>query len=100
MEQGECGNMTNFLPIKNSIINSNYIVSDIVSDTDNIPSEGGTGKTIYNTKKATVYYRYNGQWIELFNNATIKVKNHNFTNCKNCGAPLHGNICEYCGTEY
>lgn len=22
------------------------------------------------------------------------------TNCVNCGAPLHGNICEYCGTEY
>ncbi len=22
------------------------------------------------------------------------------TNCKNCGAPLHGSKCEYCGTEY
>lgn len=22
------------------------------------------------------------------------------TNCKNCGAPLHDHICEYCGTEY
>lgn len=96
MERGECGNMMNFLPIKSSTINSNYIVSG----TDNIPSEGGTGGTIYNTKKATVYYRYNRQWIELPINATIKVKNHNFTNCKNCGAPLHGNICEYCGTEY
>lgn len=21
-------------------------------------------------------------------------------NCKNCGAPLNGNRCEYCGTEY
>jgi len=21
-------------------------------------------------------------------------------NCKNCGAPLSGSICEYCGTEY
>ena len=21
-------------------------------------------------------------------------------NCKNCGAPIHDNICEYCGTEY
>lgn len=20
--------------------------------------------------------------------------------CQNCGAPLHGNKCEYCGTEY
>lgn len=22
------------------------------------------------------------------------------TNCKNCGAPIHGDVCEYCGTEY
>lgn len=22
------------------------------------------------------------------------------TNCKNCGAPLHGHKCDYCGTEY
>lgn len=22
------------------------------------------------------------------------------TNCKNCGAALHGSRCEYCGTEY
>ena len=22
------------------------------------------------------------------------------TNCKNCGAPLHGSKCEFCGTEY
>lgn len=22
------------------------------------------------------------------------------TNCRNCGAPLHGSVCEYCGTVY
>lgn len=22
------------------------------------------------------------------------------TNCVNCGAPLHGSTCEYCGTRY
>ena len=22
------------------------------------------------------------------------------TTCKNCGAPVHHNVCEYCGTEY
>ena len=22
------------------------------------------------------------------------------TNCPNCGAPIHGGICEYCGTEF
>ena len=22
------------------------------------------------------------------------------TNCPNCGAPIHGSICEYCGTEF
>lgn len=23
-----------------------------------------------------------------------------FTNCKNCGAPLKSDECEYCGTQY
>lgn len=27
-------------------------------------------------------------------------QNPSLTNCKNCGAPLHGCTCEYCGTEY
>lgn len=26
--------------------------------------------------------------------------NRQQTNCINCGAVLHGNVCEYCGTEY
>lgn len=41
-----------------------------------------------------IYYRLSGQWIELYNH-----KNYP-SNCKNCGAPLHRNMCEYCGTEY
>jgi hypothetical protein len=27
-------------------------------------------------------------------------KSHKLTNCKNCGAVLHSNKCEFCGTEY
>ena len=23
-----------------------------------------------------------------------------FSNCPNCGAPAHGNHCEYCGTDF
>lgn len=29
-----------------------------------------------------------------------KHKPHKLTNCKNCGAVLHGNKCEFCDTEY
>lgn len=29
-----------------------------------------------------------------------KPKHPKLTNCKNCGAPLHGNKCEFCDTEY
>lgn len=29
-----------------------------------------------------------------------KHKPPKFTNCKNCGAPLHSNKCEFCDTEY
>jgi len=30
----------------------------------------------------------------------VKQKKITPTNCKNCGAPLHGHKCEYCDTEY
>lgn len=32
----------------------------------------------------------------LSNNKGLK----SIFNCKNCGAPLHGIKCDYCGTEY
>ena len=32
--------------------------------------------------------------------AETEVTHHHPTNCKNCGAVLHSNICEFCGTEY
>lgn len=31
---------------------------------------------------------------------TIKSMTPKLTNCKNCGAVLHSNRCEFCGTEY
>lgn len=30
---------------------------------------------------------------------TIEKPTHRVTNCKNCGAPIKGHICEYCGTQ-
>lgn len=30
----------------------------------------------------------------------VKVNRPHLTNCKNCGAVLKGNRCEYCGTTY
>ena len=35
---------------------------------------------------------------ESFRYLQEKMK-HSTTNCPNCGAPLHGNKCDYCGTE-
>lgn len=38
--------------------------------------------------------------IEKVTNDNISKQKHYPTNCVNCGAVLHGNQCEYCGTEY
>jgi hypothetical protein len=32
--------------------------------------------------------------------SSTKHKPPKLTNCKNCGAPLHSNKCEFCDTEY
>lgn len=36
---------------------------------------------------------------ESYPRSTCAEKSHP-TNCKNCGAVLHSNTCEFCGTEY
>ena len=38
-------------------------------------------------------------WMPLSSESSESNK-PKITNCKNCGAPLHGNVCEYCGPEY
>ena len=45
------------------------------------------------------------RWIEKIGTPnmdvpTIKSMTPKLTNCKNCGAILHSNRCEFCGTEY
>lgn len=40
------------------------------------------------------------KYNETQKNLSTKPSQLKMTNCKNCGAPLHGNRCEYCGTEY
>lgn len=35
-----------------------------------------------------------------FYQQTAAKDNKNITNCRNCGAPMKGYKCEYCGTRY
>lgn len=42
-------------------------------------------------------------YVRISDEFQITSKNEHLhlpTNCKNCGAPLHEHICEFCGTEY
>lgn len=46
------------------------------------------------------YVWNHNEWIELGNiEANIHPKIKYPSNCKNCGAVLHSNECEYCGTN-
>lgn len=48
-----------------------------------------------------ICYTPSGVISETFHNISICTPSRpRITNCKNCGAPLHGDRCEYCGTEY
>ena len=38
--------------------------------------------------------------LTAINRALLKAANHHPRVCSQCGAPLHGNKCEYCNTEY
>lgn len=58
-----------------------------------------TGDIVYCTDTHKMMLNYSSGWIQLASTEDrpqVAVP----TNCKNCGAPLHGRKCEYCGTEY
>ena len=38
--------------------------------------------------------------LTAINRALLKATNPHPRVCSQCGAPLHGNKCEYCNTEY
>ena len=56
------------------------------------------GELIYSIDTQKVYTAINNKMVELFpsqENTPPKL-----SNCRNCGAPVKGYKCEYCGTKY
>lgn len=56
-----------------------------------------------NYKQAKSYEEAAKLYMDMFNRIAKDMELLNkpkISNCKNCGAPLHGNRCEYCDTEY
>ena len=53
-------------------------------------------------KDTTAYFGYDNKWEQIgsLNDLDTTERIKYGTNCKNCGAILHSNRCEYCGTEY
>ena len=48
-----------------------------------------TGYTYIPVKKTVI--------VDYYDSTRLRPR---VSTCKNCGAPVHNNICEYCGTEY
>ena len=63
-----------------------------------IPINGGYGDLclVDNT-----VYLYNGlKWEPIYLDDYNHCQSPKISICKQCGAPLQGNVCEYCGTRY
>lgn len=62
------------------------------------------GDIVFETSSRKMYTWTNSGFIELGAYAdttpVTKQNPHHPTNCKNCAAVLHSNVCEYCGTVY
>lgn len=69
--------------------------------------EGITGEDLqyFLRKRSALLKKQRGgkpTW-SILSSVPITIENehsHYPTNCKNCGAPLHGHICKFCDTEY
>lgn len=44
--------------------------------------------------------RYTGEQIDEAIGLVLAGKAILITNCPNCGAPVNGSVCEYCGTRF
>lgn len=44
--------------------------------------------------------RFTGQQIDEAIGLVLAGKAILITNCPNCGAPVSGSVCEYCGTKF
>ena len=53
-----------------------------------------------NLVSGSIAYTPNLATITGFVNLPAESSKPRVTTCKNCGAPVHNNVCEYCGTEY
>lgn len=65
------------------------------------PEEAKVGDVYVDLNEMTVYCFTGQEWkpiqeIDARNRETDKSPE----NCKNCGAPLTGHVCEYCGSVY
>mgnify|MGYP003310972179 FL=1 len=67
------------------------------------PTNPNNGDVFYNINSNKIYINCNHDWIwvEITDNSISNCEHTiNYTNCKNCGAPInpHKNKCEYCDT--
>ena len=65
-------------------------------ETDGLPECADRGDCVVYQGDCYVYI--DNEWV-LMSSASEDEKEIP-TNCPNCGAPLHGRVCEYCGTEF
>lgn len=70
---------------------------------DELPEEGVLGEIIVCNGEI---YTWMNSWISLGepsdeSEISSPKMTYNYpTHCTSCGAPMHSNICEYCGVEY
>ena len=72
-----------------------------IKSVNNLPDKGEKGVIYYLTQRQKQYI-YTNKWEEIGSTTWNDVNTQKMlpTNCKNCGAALHGHKCEYCGTTY
>jgi hypothetical protein len=96
-------------PVMDKTVNSDSDIYDSIPHTPVMDKTVNNDSDIYELLETCLKLGCNGFTmnetremlnIEKVTNDNISKPKHYPTNCVNCGAVLHGNQCEYCGTEY
>ena len=76
-----------------------YIAVSHISDLEKVKDKDSI---VFVNANNSFYAHYRNKWLYLapYSENEEKPVKPKHTNCINCGAPLKGSVCEYCGTRY
>ena len=75
-------------------------IMNFVGLKEDLPKDAGEGDLCICGTENSIYCKMDNAWTFLCTIEDAEISQSHPRICPQCGAPLKGNVCEYCGTRY